>query len=399
MVMGVEDIEIMVIDDEPAMLRVIKKTLEQEGFSVSAFSDARDALKKLKEHNPFLIITDLMMPQMDGFSFIERAKGLNNEVMIIVITAYSSIETAVKAMKAGAYDFIPKPFDPDHLVLVVKRAVENRLLRLENIGLRERLEGRDFLDDIIGLSETIQSIKDTVRKIRNTDANVLITGESGTGKELVARAIHFGSRRKDAPFLPINCGALPEELLESELFGYKRGAFTGATSDKKGLLEIAHGGTVFLDEVESISLKIQVKLLRFLQDRTFIPLGDNTAREVDIRVIAATNEDLNEAIREGRFRKDLYYRLNVIPINIPPLRERREDIPLLVRHFINRFNHREGRQIRGISDEAMKALTGYNWDGNVRELENTLERVMILSEGPVIGFDDLPEEIRNYDGK
>ena len=394
-----KEIDIMVIDDEPAMLRVIRKTLEAEGLRVSVFSDASKALREMKSSPPDVIITDLMMPEMDGFEIIKRTAEISKNTMVIVITAYSSIETAVKAMKLGAYDFVPKPFDPDHLLMIVKRAVENHLLRLENIGLKERLKKKDYLDDLIGTSQLIQDIKETIRKIRNTDANVLITGESGTGKELVARAIHFGSRRSENPFLPINCGALPDELLESELFGYERGAFTGATTSKKGLFEMAHGGTLFLDEVESISLKMQVKLLRFLQDRSFIPLGSNSPREVDVRVIAATNEDLNEAIREGRFRKDLYYRLNVIPIKMPPLRERRQDIPLLARHFINRFSQREGKVISGISDDAMEALLRYSWDGNVRELENTIERIIILKGGGRIGFDDLPEEIKNFNGK
>jgi len=394
-----KEIKITVIDDEPAMLRVISRTLGTEGFSVASFTDATEAMKHVRADPPDMVITDLMMPEMDGFELIKKTKDVSEDIMVVVITAYSSIETAVKAMKLGAYDFIPKPFDPDHLLMIVKRAVENHLLRLENIGLKERLKKRDYLEDIIGTSQLIQDIKETIRKIRNTDANVLITGESGTGKELVARAIHFGSRRSENPFLPINCGALPDELLESELFGYERGAFTGATSDKKGLFEMAHGGTLFLDEVESISLKMQVKLLRFLQDRSFIPLGSNSPREVDVRVIAATNEDLNEAIREGRFRKDLYYRLNVIPIKMPPLRERRQDIPLLARHFINRFSQREGKVISGISDDAMEALLRYSWDGNVRELENTIERIIILKEGGLIGFDDLPEEIQNFNGK
>ncbi len=394
-----KEIKITVIDDEPAMLRVISRTLGTEGFSVASFTDATEAMKHVRADPPDMVITDLMMPEMDGFELIKKTKDVSEDIMVVVITAYSSIETAVKAMKLGAYDFIPKPFDPDHLLMIVERAVENHLLRLENIGLKERLKKRDYLEDIIGTSQLIQDIKETIRKIRNTDANVLITGESGTGKELVARAIHFGSRRSENPFLPINCGALPDELLESELFGYERGAFTGATSDKKGLFEMAHGGTLFLDEVESISLKMQVKLLRFLQDRSFIPLGSNSPREVDVRVIAATNEDLNEAIREGRFRKDLYYRLNVIPIKMPPLRERRQDIPLLARHFINRFSQREGKVISGISDDAMEALLRYSWDGNVRELENTIERIIILKEGGLIGFDDLPEEIQNFNGK
>ncbi len=389
-----KEIEIMVIDDEPAMLRVIRKTLEAEGLRVSVFSDASQALREMKSSPPDVIITDLMMPGMDGFEIIQRTAEISKDTMVIVITAYSSIETAVKAMKLGAYDFVPKPFDPDHLLMIVKRAVENRLLRLENIGLKERLNRRDYLEALIGTSPSIKQIKETVRKIRNTDANVLITGESGTGKELVARAIHYGSLRGSKPFLPINCGALPEELLESELFGYERGAFTGATTSKKGLFEIAHGGSIFLDEVESISLKMQVKLLRFLQDRSFIPLGSNTPREVDVRVIAATNEDLSEAIREGRFRKDLYYRLNVIPISIPPLRKRPEDIPILTRHFINRFSQREGKTIKGITEEAMKALMTYRWDGNVRELENTIERIVILTEKKTIDYDDLPPEIR-----
>jgi DNA-binding NtrC family response regulator len=390
---------IIVIDDELTMLRVIKKTLGNEGYHVETFNSAFDALSRLKEDSFDILITDLMMPEMDGFRVLEVVKDAYSDIIVIVITAYSSIETAIKAMKLGAYDFIPKPFDPEHLLMIINRALENRFLRLENVDLKRRLDERDYMEEIKGVSLAISAVKEMIKKVRNTDVNVLISGESGTGKELVAKAIHYGSRRRKMPFLPINCAALPDDLLESELFGYERGAFTGAYSSKEGLFELAHGGTVFLDEIESISPMMQAKLLRFLQDRTFFRLGGKSPRQVDIRVISATNEDLLEAIKEGRFRKDLYYRLNVIPINIPPLRERREDIPLLIRYFIERFSKRHSKVPVSISKEAEKVLTKYPWEGNVRELENTIERIITLRDnsGDCINLEDIPEEIRSYE--
>lgn len=383
-------VRILAIDDEETMLRILKRSLEPEGYSVETYLRADEALRRLESEPADVVITDLMMPDTDGFKVIERVRTVDQNIMIIVVTAYSSVESAVKAIKTGAYDFIPKPFDPEHLLIIVRRAIEARNLRLENIGLKRRLDGTD--KEIIGNSEAMRYVFSMIEKVKNTDGTVLLIGESGVGKELVAKAIHSGSKRRQHPFIPINCGALPDELLESELFGYEKGAFTGAVNRKIGLFESADKGTVFLDEVSSISPMMQVKLLRFLQERSFMRLGGRDLISVDLRVIAATNEDLKEAVDKGYFRKDLYYRLNVIPIEIPPLRERKDDIPLLIRHFIRRFSMRMHRNIT-IAREAEEALLKYRWEGNVRELENLIERAITITDDDTIGLDDLPPEI------
>lgn len=385
-------VRILAIDDEETMLRILKRSLEPEGYSVETYLRPGDALKRLENGSVDIVITDLMMPDTDGFEVIERVKGLDKDTLVIVITAYSSVESAVRAIKAGAYDFIPKPFDPEHLLIVVKRAMETKNLRLENIGLKKRLDGTSR--EIIGTSQAMRYVFSMIEKVKNTDGTVLLIGESGVGKELVARAIHSGSKRAEYPFIPINCGALPDDLLESELFGYEKGAFTGAVNRKTGLFEAADKGTVFLDEVSSISPMMQVKLLRFLQERTFMRLGGKELITVDVRIIAATNEDLRESVEKGLFRKDLYYRLNVIPIEIPPLRERRDDIPLLIRHFMKRFSYSSGKNIT-ISKEAEGCLIKYRWDGNVRELENVIERAITVTDDNIIGTDDLPPEVVN----
>lgn len=390
-------IRILAIDDEATMLRILRRTLEPEGYQIETCSNAEDAVKLMKGSEPFdVVITDMMLPAgMDGFKVIEEAKAVDSETMVIVITAYSSVESAVAAVKAGAYDFIPKPFDPDHILIVVKRAVEAKSLRLENIGLKKRLEGCPQRKEIVGTSPAISHVFNMIEKVKDTSGTVLLIGESGVGKELVARAIHFGSGRAEKPFIAINCGALPDELLESELFGYEKGAFTGATRRKQGLLEAANNGSVFLDEVGSISPMMQVKLLRFLQEKTFMRLGSNETVAVDVRVIAATNEDLRAAVDRGAFRKDLYYRLNVIPIEIPPLRERKDDIPLLVRHFIAKFASKANKTIPNVSKETMDILVNHLWEGNVRELENVIERAVTITDDEVIGPDDLPEEVKH----
>jgi len=388
-----ERIRIIAIDDEEPMLRILRKTLEPEGFRVETYQRPDEALSDIRKGGTDLVITDLMMPGLDGYRVLEETLAADPGIIVIVITAFSSIESAVKAMKAGAYDFIPKPFDPEHLLIVVKKAIQKRALERENLNLRQQLDSRDYLSEIVGVSGPIRELKALIEKVKDTDANLLIIGESGVGKELVARAVHYGSRRKAAPFVPINCGALPDNLLESELFGYERGAFTGALSRKKGLLEMAAGGTVFLDEVESISPMMQVKILRFLQDRRFIRLGGENLIEVDVRVIAATNEDLASAVDEGRFRKDLYYRLKVIPIHVPPLRSRKDDIPLLIRHFIRKYSAKTGKTIEGITGEAEQILSRYHWEGNVRELENIIERAITLTDDNMIKREEIPEEI------
>jgi len=388
-------LRVLAIDDEDTMLKIIRRSLEPENCVVETFGNASDAIVRLKTGDPVdIVITDLMLPDADGFRIIEEAHAVDINIPVIVITAYSSIETAVKAIKSGAYDFIPKPFDPEHIAIVVKRAAETRSLKLENIGLKRQLERLPGSGEIIGSSHAMSQVFGMIEKVKNTDGTVLLTGESGVGKELVARAIHYGSKRAGKLFIAINCGALPDDLLESELFGYEKGAFTGAVNRKTGLFETADEGTIFLDEVSSISQMMQVKLLRFLQERTFMRLGGKETISVDARVIAATNEYLKEAVDKGSFRKDLYYRLNVLPIDIPPLRERREDIPLLIRHFLRKFSLRMDKPVAGIDPAAEELLKGYKWEGNVRELENVIERAVTLTDKVSIDIADLPEEIK-----
>ncbi len=392
-------LRIVAIDDEETMLKIIRRSLEPEHYAVETFSNASDALLRLRSGEPVdIVITDLMLPDIDGFIVIEEAHKIDTNIFVIVITAYSSVESAVKAIRAGAYDFIPKPFDPEHIAIVVRRAAETRSLKIENIGLKKQLEVLPGSGEIIGSSLAMRQVFSMMEKVKDTDGTVLIIGESGVGKELVARAIHYGSKRAQRSFIAINCGALPDDLLESELFGYEKGAFTGAVNRKTGLFEAADGGTVFLDEVSSISPMMQVKLLRFLQERSFMRLGGKETIGVDVRIIAATNEYLKDAVDKGIFRKDLYYRLNVIPVEIPPLRERREDIPLLIRHFIRKFSLKMGKKISGINKEAEERLIRYKWEGNARELENVIERAMTITDRDVIGLDDLPEEIKTEKG-
>ncbi len=383
---------IVVIDDEETMLRVIERTLRSDGFTVHTFSDPRAGIERIRSGGIDLVITDLMMDSMNGFAVVNEAMTIKKDVMVIVITAFSSVESAVKAMKLGAYDFIPKPFDPEHLLLVVRRGLDSIKLRQENIVLKKELKKNDPFQALTGISRPMQDLKKLINKVRSTDGTVLITGESGVGKELVARAIHFGSDRGDKRFIPINCGALPDELLESELFGYEKGAFSGAVGNKKGLLELADRGTVFLDEMESISPMMQVKLLRFLQDRSFIRLGGGQVITVDVRVISATNEDLTECIKAGRFRKDLFYRLNVIPVRVPSLAERNDDILLLARSFIEKYNRKTGKKICGLTSEAEKILLASRWEGNVRELENCMERAVTLGENEMITAGDIADK-------
>ena len=388
-------VKIIAIDDEETMLRILRRSLEPEGYVVETFTDPGEALKRIENGaSADIVITDLMLPEMDGFRILEKVRSIDRDIMVIVITAFSSVESAVKAIKAGAYDFIPKPFDPEHIALVVKRAIETRDLRLENIGLRKLLAGIPAAGELVGASRAMRQVFGMIEKVKDTDGTVLIMGESGVGKELVARAIHTSSKRTTGPFIALNCGALPDELLESELFGYEKGAFTGAVSRKTGLFEAAQGGTFFLDEVSSISPMMQVKLLRVLQERSFMRLGGKDTVNVDVRIIAATNEDLKEAVDKGTFRKDLYYRLNVVPIEIPPLRERRDDIPLLIRHFIDRYGQKTEKKIIGISKDAETLLLRHRWEGNVRELENIIERAITVTDDDVIGTDDIPAEVK-----
>jgi len=383
--------KIVVIDDDPSLRRVLEYNLQEEGYDVCAAASGEEGVRIFADVNPDLVITDLKMPGMDGFSVLREVRERSPDTLVIIITAYGAIETAVEAMKLGAYDYVTKPFNRDELKLVVRKALQVSTLSTENRQLREQLSEKADFRNIVGISREMEKVFQVVRKVANTDATVLITGESGTGKELVARAIHSLSSRKSAPFVPINCAAIPRDLLESELFGHVRGAFTGAIKDKPGKFLQADGGTLFLDEVGELAMDLQPKLLRALQEKVVEPVGGTGSHHLDVRVVAATNLDLEEAIAGGSFREDLYYRLSVIPVHMPPLRERREDIPLLLKHFAARH----GCDGVAFERDALQALTGYGWPGNVRELENTVERLLIMRSGDIISLDDVPDKIRS----
>jgi DNA-binding NtrC family response regulator len=364
---------ILVIEDEEKYRRVISLHLSSTGYSVKAAGTAEDGLKLAAEAD--LILTDLKLPGMDGLAFLEQLRAQNMLTPVIVMSAFGTMEIAVEAMKKGAVDFLPKPFSLDHLSVKVEQALEVRKLRDENRDLREALGEKYQFENIIGHSPAMQEIFATITRVAPTRATVLLCGESGVGKDMIARAIHQHSPRKDKPFVKINCTAIPENLMESELFGYEKGAFTGANISKPGKFEIANTGTVMLDEIGDVPGSIQVKLLRVLQEREFERLGSNRVQHTDVRVVAATNVDLREALEQGTFREDLYYRLNVVPLNIPPLRERKDDIPYLAEHFAQKFGGK-------ISEGAMERLVAYHWPGNVRELENVVERSILLAQGP-----------------
>jgi DNA-binding NtrC family response regulator len=371
---------ILVIEDEEKLRRVIGLNLSSAGFDVKAAGSAEEGFKLAGDAD--LILTDLKLPGMDGLALLEKLNGQNSHAPVIVMSAFGTVENAVDAMKKGAVDFLPKPFSLDHLGVVVNKALEVRKLRDENRELREALGQKYQFENIIGHSQVMQDIFATIVRVAGTRATVLLAGESGVGKDMIARAIHHHSPRRDRPFVKINCTALPENLMESELFGYEKGAFTGANISKAGKFEAADTGTVFLDEIGDVPPAIQVKLLRVLQDREFERLGSNKVMHSDVRVVAATNVDLRAALENGTFREDLYYRLNVVPMDIPPLRDRKEDIPYLVQHFAKKFNGE-------ISDGAMERLMSYHWPGNVRELENVIERSVLLAQGPRVEADDI----------
>jgi len=384
---------ILVIDDEPLMRLTIGDALAAEGYDVATAETGEKGLVVLREMRPDVLVTDLRLPDMDGIQILKEARGLNQETQVILITAYGSIDSAVAAMKEGAADYLTKPFSMDDLLRTIKRLIRMRQLEEENLSLRRRVEDRLGLQGLVGKSPAMLKIYDLIETVARTDATVLIQGESGTGKELAANAIHIQSARKDAPFIKVNCAALPETLLETELFGHEKGAFTGAIRQRKGRFEAAHRGTLFLDEIGDLPLPVQVKLLRVLQERQFERVGGNETISVDVRLICATMKDLREAIQMGTFREDLYYRLNVIPITLPPLRERREDILLLTDHFLEKFSRKMGKEIAAISEEAKTLLLKYPFPGNIRELENMLERAVVLMKGKSIQAVDLPEEV------
>ena len=381
--------KILIIDDDTSLRRVLEYNLQEEGYEVCAAADGEEGLLLFAEQQPELVITDLKMPGISGFQVLDAVKKRSPQVPVMVLTAFGAVATAVEAMKLGAYDYITKPFNRDELRLTVRKALEMRGLTEENRRLREELTDRADFRNIIGISRAMEQVFAVVRKVADTEATVLITGESGTGKELVAKAIHSLSNRRAAPFTAINCAAIPRDLLESELFGHVKGAFTGAVRDKAGKFQLAEGGTLFLDEVGELPVELQPKLLRALQEREIEPVGGTAVRKLDVRVVTATNTDLEEALAAGRFREDLYYRLAVIPIHLPPLRERAEDVPLLVKHFAVRF----GAPAVIFEPAALEALQRYSWPGNVRELENTVERLLIMRNSDCIGLGDLPGKI------
>ncbi len=380
---------ILVIEDKDSMLDMLKQTLEGAGYHVIPAKDGAEGIKKLSDERIGLVLTDLKLPKKDGFEVLKAVKQESLFLPVIVMTAFGTIETAVKAVKEGAYDFLTKPFDTDHLLILIQRALDGTRLAAENILLREEFAEKLGMPKIIGKSSQMQEITSKIQKVAPTNATVLIHGESGTGKELFARAIHYLSQRKDGPFVAINSAAIPRELLESELFGYERGAFTGADARKLGKLEVADKGTVFLDEIGDMDLTLQSKLLRVLQEQVIERVGGGKPIKIDVRVVAATNKDLDKAVGAKLFREDLYYRLNVFPIVIPPLRERRDDIPLLTQNFLNKFSAEVRKGPLTISDEAMDILKKSPWRGNVRELQNVIERAVIYANGGSIRAEDL----------
>ncbi len=380
---------ILVVDDEMIVCESCQRILEEEGYEVETALSGREAFDKMKAHPFDIVITDLKMPGISGMEILKTFRKDYPDSIVIMITGFSTVETAVEAMKLGAFDYIPKPFTPDEVSIVVKKAIEKKSLMLENIYLRQELQEKYGFHNIVGKSKKMQEIYRIIAKVAMTDSTVLIYGQSGTGKELIARAIHFNSPRREKQFVPVDCAALSENLLESELFGHVRGSFTGAVTTKPGLFEVADGGTVFLDEVGNISLSIQAKLLRVLQEREFTPVGGTRAKRVDIRLIAATNKDLEKMIKEEVFREDLYYRLNIVPLYLPTLKERQEDIPLLAVHFLKKYGEEMGKTIRGFTPEAMERLMRYSWPGNVRELENVIERTVVMIDDEMVRVEHL----------
>jgi DNA-binding NtrC family response regulator len=380
---------ILIIDDEETMRDSCRQTLSRDGHRVEAAEDGSKGLALLEAESFDLVILDLKMPGLGGMEVLKRIKEDDPESVVIVITGYATIESAVEAIKNGAYDFIPKPFTPDSLRAIVKRALDRRELVLENVLLRSELKASLGAEVIIGQSKSMKKVEELVQKVGPTDTTVLICGESGTGKELVARAIHHCSSRKDKPFVAVDCGSLVENLFESELFGHVKGSFTGATATKYGRFELANGGTLFFDEIGNIGVNIQTKLLRVIQEREITKVGSSQVVKVDVRIVAANNMDLQKCIKEGTFREDLFYRLSVVPISLPPLRQRKDDIPLLANYFLKKYNKKRKKSVTAISDRAMKALFEYDWPGNVRELENAIERAVVLAEDEVVRSSDL----------
>ncbi len=389
---------ILIVDDDKLTLGFLKRALADDGFGVEGAENGEEAIAIVRDKDIDLVITDLQMPKIDGITLLRELKRISPKTISIVMTGFATVKTAVEAMKAGAFDYVSKPFQIDEMRLIVKRAFEYRQLRTENISLKSQLKKKYKFANIIGDHPLMQQVFRLIERVAGTNSMVLITGETGTGKELVARAIHYNSDRSDKLLIPVNCGAIPEALLESELFGYVKGAFTGATTNRIGRFGAAYSSTIFLDEVGEMSPSLQVKILRVLQSQEFEPVGSSKPTKVDVRVIAATNIDLEKAVKAKKFRQDLYYRLNVIPIHLPPLREKRTDIPLLINHFLEHFREEKMRDIKPLDDSVMSALISHDWPGNVRELENLIERLVILSEDGMIHLTDLPRKVNKGTG-
>ncbi|NJB69158.1 two-component system NtrC family response regulator [Desulfobaculum xiamenense] len=390
---------ILVLDDERNYLVVLEAMLDEAGYNVTALSDPELALAYLEESEVDVLVTDMKMPKLSGREVLERVQRNYPHIPVLIMTAFGSIESAVEAMRLGAFDYITKPFSNEQLMLSIAKATQLADMHRSNRLLRENLEERYGLHNIIGKSKVMRQVLEMVDKAAPSRSTVLIEGDSGTGKELVARAIHFASPRKDAPFVSVNCMALAPGVLESELFGHEKGSFTGAVASRRGRFELANGGTLFLDEIGELTPELQVKLLRVLQERKFERVGGAREIEVDIRVVTATNVDLAQAVQAGSFREDLYYRLNVVRIHMPPLRERREDIPLLAAHFLAKYATENAKDIHGFSSEALNYITGYEWPGNVRQLQNVIERCVVLASGTSITVDDLPAEVRDEESQ
>ncbi|MGB7070665.1 MAG: sigma-54 dependent transcriptional regulator [Pyrinomonadaceae bacterium] len=387
--------KILLVDDDDSLRRVLEFQLIEAGFEVVSESDGREALDRFSGEEFDCVITDWRMPKMSGSQLVSQATAINSVVPIVVITAFGDVEIAVEAMRGGAFDFITKPFNRQDILLTVEKALKYGRALAENRRLRRQVHEEFRIENVIGTSEKMRQVFDLVERVSKTNVTVLIEGESGTGKELIAKGVHFSGTRKDGPFIAINCAAIPETLIEAELFGYKKGAFTGAVGESKGKFEEANGGTLFLDEISTMSLQSQTRLLRVLQEQEVTRLGENTPRKVDVRIIAATNENLSELIKENTFREDLYYRLAVVPITIPPLRERREDIPILTEHFVTRSALKHGVKPPKIERDVFKIFFDHPWMGNVRELENLVERMVVLSDGDALTLDDVPTTVKN----
>lgn len=387
------EVKILIADDEKGIRDSLQMILSEEGYNTTAVSNGLEALELIEKNEYHLVISDIKMPTVDGMELLEKCSKISPDTYFIIMTAYASVETAIAALRNGAYDYLLKPVEFDDLLIRVKRLIDFKKLSDENKFLRQKISTEADFANIVGQSEPIKKVFKIISQVAPTNTNIFISGKSGTGKELVAKAIHFNSLRKDKIFLPINCGAISENLIESELFGHRKGSFTGAISDKDGLFKVADGGTLFLDEIGDLPLNLQVKLLRAIEDKEFMPVGGIKPVRTDVRIIAATNQDIYEKTKVGEFREDLYYRLNVVEIKLPSLNERREDIPLLVNHFVEKYCNEMGKPVLGMNNESMKKLINYDWRGGVRELENIIERAIIFSAGDLIEISDLSDNV------